>query len=183
MENKLAYHLLWERIRMSDRDAFFDLYKAFYYQLVNYGIKICADSELSAEAADAVFTTIWQKSATLNRVDNVESYLLVFFKRKLFRLLERKKKLSMAMQNAGIEGEWNEMGYEEFIIKVQTDEILKLQLKQAFGKLTIRQRELIYLKFFEGLSYEAISEKTGQTVKTAYNTIYDGLKILRRELQ
>ncbi|MES2650467.1 MAG: sigma-70 family RNA polymerase sigma factor [Bacteroidota bacterium] len=182
MDNKLSHHLLWERIRIGDKDAFFDLYKSLYYSLVNFGIRFCANADLSSEAADQVFITIWEKHTTLNRVDNVEAYLRTFLKRKLFRMLERSRKINNALLHADSEGELMEMSYEEFIVKIQSDELVRHQLKNALEKLTFRQKQLIHLKFFDGLSYEQIAERNNQTIKTAYNTIYDALKILRKEL-
>ncbi len=183
MKDKLAHHLLWERLRAGDKDAFFDLYSELYYPLVNFGIRVCADADTSSEATDQVFTTIWEKHETLTRVDNVEAYLRTFLKRKLLRILERKRKISDALFNAGADGDWMEMSYEEFIVKVQSDELVKHQLKSALEKLTFRQKQLIHLKFFDGFSYEQIAEQTNQTIKTAYNTIYDALKILRKEFK
>lgn len=183
MENKLIHHLLWERLRGGDHDAFFDLYRELYYDLVNFGIRVCGDAETSGEATDQVFITIWEKHAQLNRVEHVGAYLRTFLKRKILRLLERKKKIDDALANAGAEGEWMEMSYEEFIVKVQTDELVRFKLKSALQKLTYRQKQLIHLKFFDGLSYEQIANQTQQSVKTAYNTVYDALKILRKELK
>lgn len=181
MSNKLSHSLLWERICMGDRDAFFDLYRALYYPLVNFGIRVCGNADLSAQGTDEVFTSIWEKHQTLTRVENVEAYLRTFLKRKLLRLLERQRKIHDALYRAGSEGDWMEMSYEEFIVKVQSDEVVKHKLKRALEKLTFRQKQLIHLKFFEGLSYEQIAEQTNQTIKTAYNTIYDALKVLRKE--
>lgn len=183
MDNKLMHHLLWERMRLGDKDAFFDLYAQLYYDLVNFGIRVCGDAETSGEATDQVFVTIWEKHLQLDRVDNVAAYLRTFLKRKILRLLERKRKINDALLNAGADGEWMEMSYEEFIVMVQTDELLKYKLKTALEKLTFRQKQLIHLKFFEGLSYEQIAEQTQQTIKTAYNTVYDAIKILRKELK
>ncbi len=106
MENKLTHHLLWERLRTGDRDAFFGLYAALYYPLVNFGIRVCADADISSEATDLVFTTIWEKHGALSRVDNVEAYLRTFLKRKLLRILDRKKKLDIALSNAGADSDW-----------------------------------------------------------------------------
>ncbi|MGE8423914.1 MAG: RNA polymerase sigma factor, partial [Sphingobacterium siyangense] len=78
---------------------------------------------------------------------------------------------------------WVEMPYEEFVIKVQTNEIIQIRLKEALDKLSFRQKQLVNLKFFEGYSYEKIAETTQMSVKTAYNTLYDALKILREELK
>ncbi|MNY56949.1 RNA polymerase sigma factor SigV [compost metagenome] len=87
------------------------------------------------------------------------------------------------MRHVKAEDDWIEMPYEEFIIKVQTNEWIQIRLKEALEKLSFRQKQLIHLKFFEGYSYEKIAETTQMTVKTAYNTLYDALKVLRQELK
>lgn len=182
MKEALKYRLLWERTRTGDEDAFFDLYAAVYNDLVNFGIRTCGDTDIATEAVDHVFSTIWDKREHLERVENVKSYLLTFLKRKILRLLEKQTKINTALQHLKAEEEWTEMPYDEFIIRVQTNEIVKLQLKEALEKLTFRQKQLVHLKFFEGMSYEKIAEQTHMSVKTAYNTLYDALKTLREEL-
>lgn len=183
MKGTIAYRLLWERIRNGDEEAFFDLYAFLYKDLVNFGIRTCGDGDIAGEATDLVFVTIWEKRGQLDRVENVSSYLMTFLKRKMLRLLEKKQKINIALQHVKAEDDWVEMPYEDFIIRVQTNEIIQLRLKSALEQLTFRQKQLIHLKFFEGLSYERIAETTHMSVKTAYNTLYDALKILRKELK
>lgn len=183
MKGTLGLRLLWERIRSGNEEAFFDLYSTMYQDLINFGIRTCGDSDIANEALDQVFSIIWEKRGNLNRVENVQSYLLTFLKRRIIRLLEKQHKINTALQNLKAEEEWTEMPYDEFIIRVQTNEIVQLQLKQALEKLSFRQKQLIQLKFFEGMSYEKISEITQISVKTAYNTLYDALKVLREELK
>ncbi|MDR2283427.1 MAG: sigma-70 family RNA polymerase sigma factor [Sphingobacterium sp.] len=183
MKGPLGYRLLWERIRSGDEGAFFDLYAQLYKDLVNFGIRTCGDVDLSTEALDQVFASIWEKRESLDRVENVQSYLLTFLKRKILRLLEKQNKINTALQHLKAEEDWTEMPYDEFIIRVQTNELVKLRLKEALETLTFRQKQLIHLKFFEGYSYEKIAEVTHMSVKTAYNTLYDALKTLREELK
>ncbi|WP_159636055.1 RNA polymerase sigma factor [Sphingobacterium composti Ten et al. 2007 non Yoo et al. 2007] len=181
--NQLKHQLLWEKIVLNNKDGFLDLYKELYYKLVNHGIKMCNDADLAAEAVDDVFVYIWDKRATLSRVENVEAYLITSIRRRILRLLNKKKKADIALKNSFTLNDWFDEGYESFIIQMQTDELLKKRLKIALDKLTYRQKQLIYLKFFEENSYEEIAQKTNQTIKTAYNTIYDALKILRKFLK
>ncbi len=183
MKGPLRYRLLWERIRSGDEDSFFNLYAELYNDLVNFGIRTCGDVDVTSEALDQVFTTIWEKRLSLERVENVNSYLLTFLKRKIYRLLEKRNKINTALQHLKVEEDWTEMPYDEFIIRVQTNELVKLRLKEALENLTFRQKQLIHLKFFEGHSYEKIAELTHMSVKTAYNTLYDALKTLRKELK
>ncbi|KKX50646.1 RNA polymerase sigma factor [Sphingobacterium sp. IITKGP-BTPF85] len=183
MKNKLGYRLLWERVRNGDEQAFFDLYAALFNELVNFGIRTCGDADLASEATDEIFVTIWEKRDRLDRVENVQAYLITFLKRKILRLLEKQHKIQTALRHVKAEDDWIEIPYEEFIIKVQTNEWIQIRLKEALEKLSFRQKQLIHLKFFEGYSYEKIAETTQMTVKTAYNTLYDALKVLRQELK
>lgn len=183
MKGKIAYRLLWERIRNGDEDAFFDLYADLYKDLVNFGIRTCGDVDVAGEATDQVFVSVWAKRDKLDRVENVPSYLMTFLKRRMLRILEKQQKINTALQNVKAEDDWVEMPYEDFIIRVQTNEIIQLRLKEALTQLTFRQKQLIQLKFFEGMSYEQIAETSQMSVKTAYNTLYDALKILRKELK
>lgn len=183
MKGKIAYRLLWERIRNEDEDAFYNLYAALYKDLVNFGIRTCGDVDVASEATDQVFVHIWEKRAKLDRVENVQSYLMTFLKRRMLRILEKQQKINTALQNVKAEDDWVELPYEDFIIRVQTNEIIQLRLKEALTQLSYRQKQLIQLKFFEGLSYEQIAEVSKMTIKTAYNTLYDALKILRKELK
>lgn len=137
MRNKLGYRLLWERIRTGDETAFFDLYAALYQELVHFGIRTCGDTDLASEATDQVFVKIWEKRAQLERVDNVQSYLITFLKRRMLRLLEKQHKINTALQNVKAEDEWIEMPYEEFVIKVQTNEIHSDTPEGGSGKVDI----------------------------------------------
>jgi len=48
--------------------------------------------------------------------------------------------------------------------------------------LPARQRELIILKFYEGLGYEDIVRKTGLTRRTIYNKIHEALSKIKNEV-
>jgi len=53
---------------------------------------------------------------------------------------------------------------------------------QHINELPNRQKELIVLKFYEGLSYDEIVQKTGLSHRTVYNKIHEGLKKLKLDI-
>ncbi len=182
MEDKLVYHLMWERLREGDKNAFLDLYKACYRPLVNYGLYIYADGDLVCDTTTQVFLELWEKRSRLSRVDNVTAYLKTYLKRKLLSTLKEQRRLESAFIEVLETADNLERPYEDVIIQLQTDEATKRKLEKALLKLTPMQKRLIQLKFFDGYSYQQIAEKTKQTIKTAYNTVYDALKLLRKEI-
>lgn len=173
----------WEKMRLGDKQALFELYNNMYFHLIRFGLKINADDELVKDCVNQVFLNLWDKRARLNAVDNVKSYLMTSLRRCMLDQLAYTDKMNAAVSRMGAEEESAELSYEEIMIAVQQDDELKHKLQLAIKQLTPRQMELIQLKFFEGLTYEQIAERNSQTVKTAYNTIYDAIKMLKKLLK
>ncbi|RZL97641.1 MAG: sigma-70 family RNA polymerase sigma factor, partial [Pedobacter sp.] len=167
----------WEQMRLGDKQALFELYNSMYFHLIRFGLKINADDELVKDCVNQVFLNLWDKRSKLVAVDNVKSYLMTSLKRCMLDQLSYLEKMTSAVSKMGMEEDQNELSYEEIIIKLQDSDELQRKLRIAIQKLTPRQMELIRLRFFEGLTYEEIAEKTSQNVKTSYNTIYDAIKM------
>lgn len=174
--------LLWNRVRNNGQEALVELYEQLYFYLVHYGIRICGDAEITKDAINDMFLEIWDQRGKLPAVTNVKSYLLTWLRRRIFADIRQTKKSNEAA------GAWSdttaphELSYEECIVAVQTSEEIKQKIKRAMATLTPRQKELIQLRYFDGLSMEEVSKRVGITTKTAYNTLGSALKSLSAEL-
>lgn len=173
----------WEQMRLGHKQALFELYNRMYFHLIRFGLKINPDDELVKDCVNQIFLNLWDKRGRLQAVDHVKSYLMTSLRHCIADQLFHINRTNTALNKMCAEEDVNELSYEEIMIGVQQDEDLKRKLKLAIAQLSPRQMELIQLKFFEGLSYEQIAGKTSQSVKTAYNTIYDAIKVLRRLLK
>ncbi|WP_145672302.1 RNA polymerase sigma factor [Chitinophaga polysaccharea] len=176
-------HIYWERLRKGDKQALFALYNNTYSHLLRFGLKMGSNDELVKDCITQLFLQLWTKQATLPPVTNVQGYLFTALKRQLLDQLAYQAKIHAAIHRMTDKEAENELSYEEMIIRSQQDEEIKHRLQQALKALTPRQIELVRLKFFEGMTYEQIAAQTSQTVKTAYNTIYDAIKTLRKVLK
>ncbi|WP_245235070.1 RNA polymerase sigma factor [Pedobacter borealis] len=176
------YSLWWEAMCTGDRKAFLDLYKGLYRNLSVFGLRVCTDPDVVSDTLNQIFLELWEKHEFLPRVDQVESYLRTILKRKILKQIGHQQKLDRVISAIAKDGELIEIPYEELIVKIQSDDLVKRRLSQALGKLSLQQRKLIQLRFYEGLSYEDIARLNAMTVRTAYNTIYEALKTLRKYL-
>lgn len=183
MPLKEDYRFYWNQLRAGDKQALYSLYNDMYFHLFRFGVKITGDDELVKDCINQVFLNIWDKKERLSEVANVRAYLFTILRNSITDELAHQGKIENAIQNKLLEDDVDEMPYEEIIIRVQNDEELKLKLHAAIQKLTPRQIQLIQMKFFDNMSYEQIAEKTSQSLKTAYNTIYDAVKMLRKLLK
>ncbi|HEY4285943.1 MAG TPA: sigma-70 family RNA polymerase sigma factor [Puia sp.] len=183
MTDEEQNRLYWQRMREGDKESFFSLYNNTYFHLVRWGLKITANDELVKDSVTQLFFQLWDRRHKLNPVTNVKAYLFTSLKRMLLDQLSYHSKLDAAITHLADEESLNELSYEEIIVRVQHDEELKEKLHKALGQLTPRQIELIRLVFFEGLTYEEVAAKTSQSIKTAYNTIYNAIQLLRKLLR
>jgi RNA polymerase sigma factor (sigma-70 family) len=72
---------------------------------------------------------------------------------------------------------------EELIIHREHRHLQAGALKQALNQLSGKRREIMYLKYYDGLRYEEIQQVMGISYQTARNYVYEGLETLRELLE
>jgi RNA polymerase sigma-70 factor (ECF subfamily) len=183
MTEEEQHRSYWEQLRKGDKQGLFELYNSTYFHLVRFGLKITANDELVKDCVTQLFLQLWDKHARLNEVTHVRAYLFTSLRRMLLDKLDYHSKTDAAISRLSTKEDHEELPYEEIIIRVQHDEELRQKLYRAMEQLTPKQKELIRLMFFEGLNYEQVAAQTSQSIKTAYNTIYNAIQVLRKVLK
>lgn len=182
MSEELTDLYLWDAVRKSDRKALEMLFDRHYFDLVRSGVVYCQDSEAARDAANEVFCNLWKNRGKLAEVSNVKAYLSTIYRNQLITYF-RRQKASRERLKAWKEGiETSQIPYEQILINSQSDTEQKEKVKRAVQLLSPKQKEYLEYKYFLGLSYEEIIEKTGVSMKTLYNTIHEAVKILRENL-
>lgn len=72
--------------------------------------------------------------------------------------------------------------HEDFLIALQTTEEQSEALARSLNYLPARQREAIFLRFYEGLNYEKVAEVMNLNVQSVRNLIYQSLKTIKEQL-
>ena len=170
---------IWARLRTGDREALLSLYNQHYVGLMNYGLKLTGDRELTNDCITQILLRLWDKRQQLSVVENPRSYLLTCLRHELFA--ERRAETARTAGSRGLRGiiDASEPSYEEYIIQLQTNKALAEKLTRALNRLTSREKELLRLKFFDDLDYDEIAGRCGITKRTAYNIIHSALKMLK----
>src|SRR6185437_6043860 len=174
-----SVNLTWTEMKDGNKDAFLMIYRQNYRYLFSYGFSLCIDRELTKDCIHEMFLELWNKRASVNsEVVNVRSYLLTWLRRKISHTLLHSKK-EKALEGYFYDMDIFEKSYEDLLIAFQETEEKKEKLRKALKTLTKKQLEIVRLKFFDNLSYQAISEKTFLTTRSVYNTIYEAISRLR----
>jgi len=166
-----------------DQDMFLALYRKYYHSLLFIGLKEIKDAHLVKDAIQQQFLYLWEKRNSIQPAKNVKAYLVSSFLRKLTADWKRAEKTD------NLQVAWNNMvemplptPEESLIWKDEQQQLCRL-LMDHVNALPARQKELIILRFYEGLSYEEIVQRTNLTHRTVYNKIHEALKKLRLELE
>lgn len=171
--------MLWHSLKNGDRDALGELFSAYHPLLLKYGSKICADRSLLEDCIQDLFAEIWQSKSKPD-IQSVQAYLLKALKYKIY------KKQRLPFTKPFSEEQPDEMLFEvshdNFMIEQQEDHNKKQRIINALQGLSNRQREIIYLKIYQELNYEEISEIMNINYQVARNLMSQAIKALKRSL-
>ncbi|MGI4886372.1 MAG: RNA polymerase sigma factor [Janthinobacterium lividum] len=169
---------LWDAFRGGEARALAALFEAHYDALYAYGLKLTSDEELVKDCIQNLFQQLWRRRTGLRAVQVVKAYLFKAFRHHLADEAQR-----LRQQHALPAGlDWFEVTYshEEFLIAEQRDAEQRARLLGALNQLSKRQREALYLKFFDGFSYERIAEVMALNTQSVRNLVFNALKAIRQ---
>jgi len=172
--------LLWLRFKNSDRDAFASLYQLHIVPLIAYGARLCPDRDLLKDQIQELFVELWNSREKLADTGSIRFYLLKALRYKLIRL--EKLRHNRASFEA-IPFELQEAPIETSIVEREMHESYSHLLKDALGHLTLRQREIIQLRFYQGLSHEQIAELMDVNYQSVSNLLYKALCRLKERIK
>ena len=173
---------LWERFQQGDREAFAMLYRQHVDDLYHYGMHFCPDGERVKDCLQDLFQDLWQTREHLSaQIRNIRYYLLSSLRRRLLRSLHKDRNWFSRPDLESFEMEWA-LPRENQLISDETAAAQLQQLQHALTGLTRRQREAIYLRFYQDLSYEEVAELMAMKIDSVYNTISKAISALKKTL-
>jgi RNA polymerase sigma factor (sigma-70 family) len=171
----------WEQFRKGEKQAFSAIYFAHYNSLYYYGLKICADAETVKDAIHELFFRLWNNREQASQVKSVRFYLLKALKRDLIHRLARdKRQIALHELSAEIDIEFSP---EDILVQTEADDARKKLFVDLLNTLPKRQKEALYLKYYEDLSHDEIAEMMSMNYQSVANLLQRGLKTLRDNIK
>ena len=182
MNYPIAYdYQMWQNLLLGDRNALGKLMQTFFHPLANYGLRFTSDKELIKDSVQELFIVLWERRDKLATSVNLKSYLFTSFRRLLLRKLKKIHKTStITLDPIYVDSFSFVLCIESKIIASEQAKSLSNHFNQLIATLPERQREVVYLKFFESLSREEIAnilEIAPQTVSNILQIALSKLKI------
>lgn len=170
---------LWQEYRAGDMYALAKIMQSYYADLFHWGMRLQADREFVKDCLQEVFVNLWRVQQTVRPVENVRSYLLVVLKTRILRELSTKHNT----RQVTLSDEYTfsvEFGADIRLIDEENEIYQIRKLEHSINHLPDRQKELIYLRFYQDLSFEQIADVMHLGRQSVYNLLQKSLNSLRK---
>lgn len=172
--------LLWQALKRSEKAAYEILLKKYYPIVLNYGVRFYKDKEFVKDCVQDLFIEIWNRREYLADVVSVKSYLLHSIRKNIIRESSRLKWFREADKISDDHDFDVEFDIETYLISREVENELLQKLRFELDKLTKRQREAIFLRFNQELSYEEIAIIMDINYRSVVNLIHEAIKAIRK---
>lgn len=154
------------------------LYDKNVDNLFAFGSRFTADRELIKDCIHDVFVKVFIKQSTLDKVENIESYLYISLRNRLndeFRKNGRICDSEINDQSMRMVAE-----NEEFLLqRKQRQEELTASVEKGFKMLSPRQRQIIHLYYTDQRKYDEICSIMGINYQSVRNLMHKSIRRLR----
>lgn len=185
MENKVPGVVdecpVWRHFRSGDRKALGAIFNEHYDSLYYYGKKLIQDEDLVKDCIQNLFLKVWTTRQKLTAIKCVRPYLLKALRRHIADQVIAQTRKNIL--HGHFHGDFHiTFSHEDFLVAVQTSREQSEALARSLNNLAARQREAIFLKFYEDLDYAKIAEVMALNVQSVRNLIHQSLKSIKGDL-
>lgn len=170
---------LWDALRKGDKSALETIYRREVVDLFRYGRRIIDDEALVEDVIQDLFIGLWRRNEGLGPTDSIRRYLFVALRRDLIRRNNRLRRITGELDETKLEEE-TVTSIDMELIEEESQALRNAQLQEAMEQLSNRQREVLYLKYFQRMDYHTIAEVLGINYQSVRNVASAGLKALRK---
>lgn len=168
--------LVWQGFIEGDDQSLIYIYSKYVNKLFLYGQQFCDKPEFVQDCIQDLFYELIDRRQSLSNARSIKAYLFVSLKRKIIRELKKEGKSEVVDAFT--------FSYLESSISINRN-LKEEDFKVIYNKtneLPPSQREVIFLHFYEGLSYSEIADVMDIKVATARTLTYRALDNLEKKI-
>ncbi|GJM27460.1 MAG: DNA-directed RNA polymerase sigma-70 factor [Cyclobacteriaceae bacterium] len=147
---------------------------------MRYGLIIHRDTNVVADVIQELFVWLLQNPSSVKNIKNLELYLFKSLKRNLLRYRADHAHLTNFPLHEN--PEYLDFTIEDRIIQQETKGQQRKLLYKELNNLPPKQKEVIYLRYYESLTYEEIADILSTNNQVVRNYVSRALTQLRKSL-
>ena len=173
--------ILWQSFVNGDNQSLEKIYRIYFDKIYYYGNKWLNDSAFTEDIIQDLFVKLIRTRHNLSQTTSIKFYLFRSFRSLALDKIKANKKM-LVLDDPGDEMFSLNVTPENSLIDKQEYQLIKDKLASALSALTPRQREVLFLKYNEGFSYQEIAEMMGLTVKATYKLMARAIDAIKEQI-
>jgi len=173
---------IWTRLIHGDRAAMDEIIRHYYSDMYFFGLKISRSKELTEDCIQELLVDLWVKRGRLSKIQSIKPYLLKSLRRRIIRTLTYDEPDTYTDSFLNDSFLLTDFSVEDKIIQQQTNEDNRRFLLKALERLSKRQREIVYLKFYQKLEYSDIAKVMSLKKQSVHNLLQEAIMSLKKHI-
>lgn len=169
---------LWEAYRSGDNQALGIIAERYYRTLQRYGLKFGVDSSVVEDGIQDLFLFLGQNRERIGSTGSVKFYLLKGLRNNILKYHRYHQRFQDMDDDWRIDFPEN-INAEALLIEQETLSETLFQLKSLLESLPKREREALYLRYYENLSVAEIADIMAVNKQSVSNFLQKALIKLR----
>lgn len=171
---------VWKAFKHGNRKAFDYIFEKYSRLLYAYGMRLTRNAAVVEDCIQDLFVELWNKRGNLGDTTSIRFYLMKSLRRRIVKMISKEIQNATAAQNVVSDEEYIDFSCEFIMIEQESDLLRRQKLQQAVDQLTKRQKEAIYLRYYEQMTYESIAAVMNLTIESTYALIGKAINALRQ---
>ena len=168
----------WIRALEGDTHAFKEIHGHLFGGLYNYALKLLQDGELANDAVQELFVRLWVRRGAIGPMRKVKPYFFTALRRQVLNQLRNTQARELKIN--GLPAPDIDFSPEEIVVRNEEYMNLQSRITALLNELPKRQKEVIYLHYFEEMDYVQIAEVMGINYQSVLNLTQKALQKLRQ---
>ena len=179
-ENEILLNL-WHQSQLGNSVAFCQLADRLYRTLFNYATNFTGDKEFVKDSIQELLIHIWERRKTI-QIQFVTIYFLKSLRNQLLQELRRNyhSHTILDIEEAGQLSDYQTIETE--IEKQEADCESQFKVRNAVNFLPKRQKEAVFLKYYEGLENEQIADLMQVNRQSVANLLFKAISTLKTKV-
>src|ERR1700743_1862876 len=137
----------WLLALEGDTHAFQSIHGELFRGLYDYALKLLQDGDLAGDAVQELFVKIWVKRNTIGPLQKVKPYFFTALRRQILNQLRNLRLRELRV--GGLPRPDIDFSPEEIVVRKEDYATLQGKIAALLNELPKRQKEVIYLHYFE----------------------------------
>ncbi|SIO49552.1 RNA polymerase sigma factor [Chitinophaga niabensis] len=165
----------WQLVLQGDARAYAGIHGRLHPVLYRYALAMLGNEDVAQDAVQEVFIRIWYKKETIGLLQNVRAFFFTALRRQALNQLRGLRSLQILPPSEP------DIAFspEDILIEQEHEAERQSKISQYLNQLPPRQKEVIYLRFYEELPYTEIAEIMKVNYQSVINLAHKALTQLR----